>query len=89
MRFLLPTKDFAKLHRQLRRLKQQLHKPYGGLDIIFAGDMCQLEPVGKGKKAVYKENCPEFKDWVNCFIELGGLHRFENDKSWGKLLLRF
>lgn len=81
-------KDFAKLHRQLRKLKQQLHKPYGGLNIIFAGDLRQLEPVGKGKKAVYKENCPEFKDWVNCFVELGGLHRFKDDESWGRLLLR-
>ena len=75
-------KDFAKLHRQLRKLKQQLHKPYGGLDIIFSGDMRQLEPVGRGKKAVYKENCPEFKDWVNCFIELNGLHRFKDDPNW-------
>ena len=81
--------DFAKLHRQLRKLKQQLHKPYGGLDIIFSGDMRQLEPVGRGKKAVYKENCPEFKDWVNCFIELNGLHRFKDDPNWGLLLSRF
>ena len=82
-------KDFAKLHRNLRKLKHQLHKPYGGLDIVFAGDFRQLEPVGKGKKAVYKENCPEFKDWVNCFVELSGLHRFKDDPNWGLLLLQF
>ena len=80
--------DFAKLHCQLRKLKDRIHKPYGGLDIIFAGDMRQLEPVGK-LLAVYKENCPEFKDWVNCYIELGGLHRFKEDQNWGKLLLHF
>jgi len=39
--------DFAKLHRNLRRLKQQLSAKYGGLDVVFCGDMRQLEPVGK------------------------------------------
>lgn len=36
-----------------------------------------------------QENCPEFKDWVNCFIELDGLHRFQDDKKWGELLFHF
>ena len=30
--------EFAKLHKNLSRLKQQLHLPYGGLDMIFSGD---------------------------------------------------
>ena len=81
-------KDLEKIHRVLRKLRQQLHLPYGGLSIIFSGDMRQLEPVGD-KKPVYQENCPEFKDWVNCFIELDGLHRFKDDKKWGELLFRF
>ena len=81
--------DFAELHRKIRRLKQCLHLPYGGLDIIFSGDMRQLEPVGKSKKPVYSEDCPEFKDWVNCFIELDGMHRFKGDREWGYLLFRF
>ena len=81
--------DFMELHKKLRRLRQQLHLRYGGLSIVFSGDMRQLEPVGASKKPVYEENCPEFKDWVNCFIELTGLHRFKNDIAWGQLLLRF
>ena len=64
--------DFEKLHKHLRRLKQNLHLPYGGLNIVFAGDMRQLEPVGD-KRPVYEETCPEFKDWVNCFIDLDGI----------------
>ena len=27
-------------------------------------------------------------DWVNCYIELNGMHRFKRDVRWGKLLLR-
>jgi hypothetical protein len=81
--------DFRELHNKLRQLKQCLHLPYGGLNIIFAGDFRQLEPVGMGKKPVYTEDCPEFKDWVNCFIELHGMHRFKDDPEWGYLLFRF
>ena len=80
---------FTALHKQLRKLKQSLHLPYGGLNIIFSGDMRQLEPVGSQEKPVYSEDCPEFKDWVNCFVELEGMHRFRDDPEWGYLLLRF
>ena len=81
--------DFAELHNKISQLKQCLHLPYGGLNIIFSGDMRQLEPVGEGKKPVYAEDCPEFRDWVNCFVELSGMHRFKDDPEWGYLLLRF
>ena len=80
--------DFAKLHRNLRQLKQQLSAKYGGLYVVFCGDMRQLEQVGKGKYPIYQDNCPEFKEWVNCFIELKGLHRFKDDPEWGRLLQR-
>ena len=81
--------EFVKLHQNLHCLKQCLHQPYGGLNIIFAGDLHQLEPVGQRKKPMYSEDCPEFKDWVNSFIELCGMHWFENDIEWGWLLFRF
>jgi hypothetical protein len=76
------------IHKNIRRLKQQLNLKYGGIDIVFAGDMRQLDPVGGNKKALYKDNVPEFKDWINCYFELGGIHRFHQDKEWGALLLR-
>jgi len=81
--------DFENIHRKLRRLKEQLHEHYGGLNMVFSGDMRQLEPVGAGKRPVYMENCPEFRDWVNCYIELNGMHRFSSDMEWGRLLRRF
>ena len=84
--------DFAELHRKLSCLRQNRNLPYGGLHIVFAGDFRQLEPVSRphsSKKPVYSENCVEFKDWVNCYIELQGTHRFKDDPAWGALLLRF
>ena len=51
--------------------------------------MRQLEPVGEGKLPIYADNCPEFRDWVSCFIELHGMHRFRDDPEWGELLMRF
>jgi hypothetical protein len=38
---------------------------------------------------VFDKSCPEFKEWVNCFIELEGAHRFKNDPRWGKFLVCF
>ena len=77
--------DFEKLNHNLCHLMQKLHFPYGGMNIVFSGDMRQLEPFGE-KRAVYQDDCPEFKDWVNCFIELTGMHRFKDDPISGTRL---
>ena len=71
------------------KLKQNQTKPFGGINIVLSGDFWQLEPVGENKKPAYEQECPIFKNNVNCFIELKGLHRFEEDLEWGKLLYRF
>ena len=81
--------DFKKLHHNLSRLKQNLFQPYGGLNLVFAGDYRQLEPVGNDKRAIYKTTCPEMKHWMNCYLELNGMHRFKMDREWGQLLQRF
>ena len=81
--------NFQMMHKQLGKLKQEINKKFGGLNIIFSGDFRQLEPVGRGKLPIYKDkNCPYFIDWVNCYIEQNGMHRFKKDVSWGKLLMR-
>ena len=60
---------FQMMHKQLGKLKQEINKKFGGLNIIFSGDFQQLEPVGRGKLPIYKDNnCPYFIDWVNCYI---------------------
>ena len=80
--------DFQMMHKQLGKLKQEINKKFGGLNIIFSGDFQQLEPVGRGKSPIFKDDCPYFIDWVNCYIELNSMHRFKKDVSWGKLLMR-
>jgi hypothetical protein len=47
--------------------------------------MRQLEPIGTRKKgqckkpAVYADDCPELKDWMNCFVELHRMYCFKDD----------
>ena len=82
-------KIFVQIHKNLQHLRQCLGLPYGGINIVFSGDLRQLEPIGIDAKPVYTEDCPEFKDWVNCYIELHGMHRFKDDLPFGLLLFRF
>ena len=77
---------FKKVHERLRILKQCLHLPYGGLDIIFSGDLRQLEPIGGDAYPIYQVPCMEFNDWINCYIDLFGKYRFINDPEWGETL---
>ena len=49
--------DFDKIDNNLRNLKQNQTKPFGGINIVFSGDFRQLEPVGE-KKTVYEQECP-------------------------------
>ena len=81
--------DLQKLHTKLIELKQNTDEYYGGIHIIFSGDMRQLEPVGNGKKNLHSEDVPHFRDWVNSYIELDGMYRYHHDPEWGALLQRF
>ena len=80
--------DFIQIDKCLRQLKQEPDSRYGGIDIVFSGDLRQLEPVGDGKKAIYMDNCAQFKSWLNSYTELNGLHRFKNDPAYGEFLMR-
>jgi PIF1-like helicase len=80
--------DLVNIHQKLCALKENIHSMYGGVHIIFSGDLRQLEPVGANKLPIYAEHVPEFKDWVNRYIELSGTWRFKNDIHWGALLSR-
>ena len=80
--------EIAMINTKLRQLKQQQYLQYGGINIVFSGDFRQLEPVGANKLPIYDENVPQFRDWVNCYIELNGLWRFKDDIHWGKMLQR-
>jgi hypothetical protein len=79
--------DFVKNSRKLRLLKEVSEKPYGGLSMIYAGDMSQLKPVIGDP--IYLELDFELWNGVHTFLELKTNHRFKNDPKWGELLSRF
>jgi hypothetical protein len=64
----------------------QKRENYGGISVLFSGDFCQLEPVGRD--ALYKETTlVEWHKWINTFVELKEGHRFD-DEEYTELLLR-
>lgn len=80
--------DYKKAHENLKQCMQEHYKMYGGLNIVFAGDFSQLEPVKKDP--IYKDDnyCPEFHGALNCFIELNGKWRFLKDPVYGEMMSR-
>jgi hypothetical protein len=69
-------------------MKRTLFEKYGKLNIVFAGDFSQLEPVGQ--KPLYDgQETPAFHHYMNTFIELSGHHRFKDDPEWGHMMQRF
>jgi hypothetical protein len=80
------NEDYNKLNYHLQILKQK-HTLYGGVNILFAGDFRQLEPVGAFP--IYKiAHDKFFKPQINAFMELNGKHRFKKDPTWGNILER-
>jgi hypothetical protein len=74
---------FNKIEQNARTLTGNKMKFYGGLNIVYAGNFSQLEPLRA--EAVYNQPCPAFQDLLNCFIELDGEHRFSRDPEFGAI----
>jgi hypothetical protein len=70
----------------LEILKQNYFGKYGGISIIFTGDFLQLEPVA-GEALFVDDSFEQWYEWINCFVELFGGHRFK-DKAYMRLLRR-
>jgi PIF1-like helicase/Helitron helicase-like domain at N-terminus len=81
--------DIVAINDKLKVLKQCSYKIFGGINVIFCGDFRQLEPVGNAKKPLYEDELPLFEDSINCYIELKGSWRFQEDPQWGALLTKF
>ena len=64
-------------------------EPFGGQNVVYAGDFSQLKPVCK--TAVYdtKEPSQYFQLQINSYIELDGKWRFLDDPVWGERMRRF
>ena len=81
--------DFSKMHHNLKVYMQENYRIFGGLNMVFAGDYSQLEPVQRDP--IYKggNESELFQKAVNCYIELDGKWRFINDPAWGVMMGRF
>lgn len=78
------------LHHRLCQLKEvrQHGNKFGNMHIVFSGDFSQLEPVGA--LPLYCETkFAMWHDWINCFVELKGQHRYSQDKKYGGIMKRF
>ena len=40
-------------------------------------------------KMLYMTNTPEWDDFMNCFVELKGNHRFKDDPEYGQIIVRY
>ena len=78
-----------KIHECIKILSGSAFLKYGGMNVVFAGDFFQLDPVKCSKKLYDSDDVPEWHHSLNCFIELDGKHRFKDDPEWGEILLRF
>jgi PIF1-like helicase len=84
------NEEIDKMNENLADLKNSFYVPFGGINVIFCGDLRQLEPVRGFPLYKNHENLSStFKIHVNCYIELNGSHRFAADPEWGQLLLKF
>jgi PIF1-like helicase len=81
--------DIKKIYKNLSVLKQNSREPFGGVHIIFSGDFRQLEPIGNAQTTIFNARDSELENWINCYIELNGTHRFAADPEWGQILQRF
>ena len=76
-----------KIDEQLRALTGNMMQKYGGMNVVFSGDLRQLKPPRQ--KSLSENECTEFFSWINCYIELEGRYRFNEDPKWGEMLSRF
>jgi hypothetical protein len=81
--------DIIKIEERVRYLKDKPCAIYGGIDVIFCGDLRQLEPFGLGQTPLHGKVFNQFHGALNCYLELEGTHRFADDPDWGMLLMRF
>ncbi|CAB9528348.1 helicase PIF1 [Seminavis robusta] len=81
--------DFKKMYEYTQILKENKFSPFGGLNMVFAGDYSQLEPVGRDPIYKHGDELPEFHMQLNTYIELDGRHRFRDDPEWGNRLFKF
>jgi PIF1-like helicase len=84
----MSTSELNLLDEKLRTLLRRPNALYGNINILFCGDFRQLEPCGGD--TLYSPRYSH-KTWINsitCYVQLHGLHRFQDDPEWGHILSR-
>ena len=80
--------DLVKIYQYTQILKKDKFTPFGGINMVFAGDYSQLEPVKRSPIYQTGHEIPEFHHSLNTFIELDGKHRFKEDPDYGEVMYR-
>ena len=84
---IIPASTLKLLDKNLRLLTNFPSSMYGGLDVVFVGDIRQLPPIGM--KPIYDRSCSKFISHVNCFIDLPYECHYEGDKLFHDICQRF
>ena len=79
------SSEIKKLDKKLKFLTDNSTNMFGGIDVIFVGDLRQLPPIGR--KPI--TNCSEFTSSVNSYIELKQRPQFNDVKLFQDICTRF
>ena len=78
--------EIERIDRRIQSLKNNRNDPFGGIDMIFLGDLRQLPPVGR--TSVYNTNFAGFLYCINVFVELGNIYGSQ-DAELSQICSRF
>jgi hypothetical protein len=84
--------SFAEYHRVLQKLSNNLKAftecpewQYGKVALVFLGDFCQLEPIGKDP--IYlQDNGILWQQSLTAMVELKGTHRYKNCAKMARIM---
>lgn len=80
---ILSSSQIKALDTRLKWLLKNDSKCFGGLDVVFVGDILQLPPVGQ--LPFYRSNCHRLLSSVNSYINLDICNQFEQDDTFGQI----
>jgi hypothetical protein len=85
----MQDKELIKMDKALKKVGDR-SKPFGGFNIVFAGDFMQLNPICGGIKDQmwHPKSSRLFENNINSVVILDGMHRFKDDLRYGEALQR-
>jgi hypothetical protein len=83
----LDIKTLQKIDSNLRIFRNRRGDIFGGINIIFSGDLWQLPPVKQMNNSLYSALSAQWSS-INSVVFLENNHRFRDDPTWGEILER-